>query len=393
MRNAELYADCENRFLKHFGRLPVVASYAPGRIEVLGNHTDYNEGFVLSAAIDLGIFFVAAPATDGCCRVVAGDAMEEDQFNVSKIEAGTGRPWINYVRGVAHGLQGHVLTPTGFDALFMGNVPSGAGLGSSAALEIATGLALGSLYGARLDPLALARIAQKAEHEFVGVRCGLLDQISSLFGRRECLVLTDFRSLAVELLPLGRETAFLVCHTNVKHALVDGEYNARRKECETAAAYFASVLDHPVRTLRDVSPGEWERHADRMPRVAARRSAHVVGENERVLRARASLLRGDLGEFGRLMFESHESSRVNFENSCPELDLLVSTARTISGVLGARLSGGGFGGSVIVLVYQRDSEEVGRILAAAYQREFGVPCSIRVLSPADGARMIMPSGS
>ena len=393
MSNAGVCEECWRRFRACFGTEPVVAARAPGRIEVLGNHTDYNEGLVLSAAIDLAAFFLAAPSPDTTCRVVAGDLAEEDCFEVSAVGPAAGGSWRNYVRGVLHGLQEHAPLRTGFRAVFMGSVPPGAGLGSSAALEIATGLALSSLYGIELEPLVLARIGQNAEHRFAGVRCGLLDQISSLFGRRASLILTDFRTLAVETVPLGRELVFVVCNTNVKHALVDGEYNARRAKCEEAAAFFATVLDHPVHALRDVGRDEWERYAPRMDPVAARRAIHVIGENERVRQGRSHLLAGDPAAFGRLMFESHESSRVNFENSCPELDFLVAMARRTTGVLGARLSGGGFGGSVIALVREGDAANVSRSLAAAYREKFGVACQVRVVAPSDGAGLISRRGA
>ncbi|MGQ9661021.1 MAG: galactokinase [Kiritimatiellia bacterium] len=388
MTNAELYQDGLRRFKACFGVDPVTAAYAPGRIEVLGNHTDYNEGFVLSAAIDLGVFFLVAPAADGVCRVVAADLDEDDRFEASAFGPVAGKSWCNYVRGVFNGLRQHARIRYGFQALFNGSVPQGAGLGSSAALEMAAGLALCSLYGIELEPLTLVRIGQNAEHQFVGVRCGLLDQISSLFGRGASLILTDFRTLEVECVPLGSELVFVVCNTNVKHALVDGEYNARRAKCEEAAAFFALVLDHPVRSLRDVSPSEWRQYAPQMDAIAARRAIHVIGENERVREGRSCLLKGDLERFGCLMFESHESSHANFENSCPELDFLVRTAGRLPNVIGARLSGGGFGGSVIVLVRQRDVATVSQRLTVAYREKFGVPCDMRAVVPSDGGRVI-----
>ena len=391
MTKAESLSQAARSFEECYGLPHTVAAYAPGRVEVLGNHTDYNEGFVLSAAIDLGTFFLAAPSGGASCRLVAGDLMEEVTFELDAPPGAEAGKWPDYVKGVAAGLHKHVAMDSGFLGLFLGNVPLGAGLSSSAALEVAAGLALSSLYGADLDPLDLARIGQAAEHDYVGVKCGLLDQITSLFGREHELVLTDFRSLAVENVPLsgasGSDACFLMCNTHARHSLVESAYNERREKCEEAAKAFAAILDHPVTALRDVSWEEWEQHAAGIDPSAARRAAHVIGENSRVLAGREALAQGRLAEFGKLMFESHESSRRHFENSCEELDFLVDAAVGVPGVLGARLSGGGFGGSVVALLHPRDVEHARAALGSAFDREYGHRCDIRVVIPSRGARV------
>ena len=388
--NAELLQQLQAEFKGHFATTPGVCAYAPGRVEVLGNHTDYNEGYVLSAAINRGTFFVAAKAAGRQCRVFAPDVGEEAAFTLDDVRPASQTPWANYVKGVLAGLARGRRLPRGFTAAFRGDIPLGAGLSSSAALEMSAGLALAALYGLRVDPLALARIGQAAEHEYAGVKCGLLDQISSLYGQEGGLVLSDFRSLAVQNVPMGEGFGFLICNTRVKHRLVESEYNERRARCEEAARFFASVLPHPVAALRDVSWSEWQAHAGRMDPVAARRAAHVVGENDRVLRGRALLAAGRLADFGALMYESHESSRVNFENSCPELDVLVGAARASGKVLGARLSGGGFGGSVVMLLATRDAPAVVAYAAEAYRRAYGHPCGAMEIHPAAGARLVSP---
>jgi len=388
MGNGELYAEAGRRFRDAFGHVHSVAAYAPGRVEILGNHTDYNEGFVLSAAIDFGTYVLVSRTSDGDCRLVAGDLSEEAHFAMSSLAPSKDKTWPNYVMGVLDGLARTHDIGVGFHGLLLGNIPLGAGLSSSAALEMATGLALATLYELDVTPLDLARIGQAAEHTYVGVQCGLLDQISSLFGKRNHLVMTDFRTLEVETVPLGDEACFLMCNTHARHALVDGEYNSRRQHCEEAAAFFEAELDHPVTALRDVSWEEWQQFAAGMDDVTARRAAHPIGENKRVAEGRTLLEKGDLESFGRLMFDSHTSSRVNFENSCRELDFLVDTASRIPGVLGARLSGGGFGGSAVVLLHPRDVETAQHALASAYSREFGTPCDIRVIAPANGARLV-----
>lgn len=388
MLNANVYAEASRKFGEIFGTAPTSVAYAPGRVEVLGNHTDYNEGFVLSAGIDYGTFFLAKPSTEATCRLVAGDIMDEATFDIGDPGRSDSQGWSNYIRGMAAMVTAKAGPVTGFHGLFLGNIPIGSGLSSSAALEMSSGLCLADLYGQNIAPLDLARMGQSAEHEYAGVKCGLLDQISSLFATADALVMSDFRSLEVASVPMGHDACFVVCNTGVKHALVDGEYNARRAHCEEAAAAFAETLDHPVTALRDVSWEAWEAHRGRMAERAAQRAAHVIGENARVLEGRDLLESGDLAGFGALMFASHESSRTYFENSCRELDFIVATAREIPGALGARLSGGGFGGSAVVLCNPRDAETVAHAIAHAYGRQFDHDCETLLIRPSDGAHLV-----
>jgi len=388
MLNHQLYSDLLQKFRQQYRREPDIAAYAPGRVEVLGNHTDYNDGFVLSAAINFGTFFVCAPRADATCRLTAGDLMQEATFAIDAIESSREHPWANYVKGVLAGLGARHSLTRGFDGMFLGNVPQGGGLSSSAALEMSAGLALEKLFNITVDSLSLARIGQLAEHRFAGVKCGLLDQISSLFGKTGTFVETDFRSLTLKHVPIGKDACLLMCNTHAKHALVDGEYNQRRAACEEAAAFFAKVLSHPVHALRDVSWQEWETHRAGLPDIVARRAAHPIGENERVRKGSRLLVQKDLAGFGRLMYESHESSRTYFENSSPELNVIVDAARQLPGVLGARLSGGGFGGSVVALVQPSEAEKIGAKLSATYQRAFNSYCDTCVLTPSDGAKLV-----
>lgn len=388
MVNKTVYDELLKKYREHFGHEPDVVAYAPGRIEVLGNHTDYNEGFVFSAAINYGTFFAVSKSATTKCRLVAGDLMREVAFDVAAIAASKTDTWQNYVKGTLAGLVAIKDAPCGFDGLFLGNIPLGSGLSSSAALEMCTGLALCKLYGIEVDAVALAKIGQTAEHAYAGCKCGLLDQISSLAGQEGKLVKTDFRSVAYETVKLGKDACFLMCNTHAKHALVDGAYNTRREACEQAAAHFAKVLRHPVKSLRDVSMAEWAIYKRGLSETVANRAAHPIGEDERVLKGAQLLDTGDLAGFGRLMFDSHESSRVLFENSCEELDAVVESAKSIPGVLGARLSGGGFGGSVVVLVHPRDAETAAAALANAYAAKFGQPCDVSVIKPAAGAHVV-----
>ncbi|MBR1609591.1 MAG: galactokinase [Kiritimatiellae bacterium] len=389
--NPQVQSDLESKFRALYGRAPTVVARAPGRVEVLGNHTDYNEGYVLSAAIDLGTCFAVAPREDGVARVTAGDVMRTVETSAAAPEKQPGESWSDYVLGCLAGLNARFGAPDrGFDAMFLGDIPLGSGLSSSAALECGAILALAKVRGVELPPLDVARMGQKAENEWAGVKCGLLDQASSVFGRENHLVMSDFRTCEFKPVAFPDDVLFLVCNTHARHALVDGAYNERRECCERAARFFAAALDHPVRALRDVSWNEWLAHRDDMDELAAKRSAHPIGEDERVLSGVELLRDGDVESFGRLMFESHESSREYFENSCPELDVVVEEASKVPGVFGARLSGGGFGGSAVALVRRRDAETAAAAISSAYARKCGSPCEVRALLCSDGARVVFP---
>ena len=375
------------KFRSVYSREPAVVSYAPGRVEILGNHTDYNEGFVLSAAINFGTCFAVAKRDDNLVRLTAGDLMTTVEFPVENPAPTKLDSWSNYVKGVIAGLR--ALQPFGgFDAMFYGDIPLGSGLSSSAALEMSAALAIAALFDVKVEPVAMAKIGQTAEHDYAGCNCGLLDQASSLFGKRGCLVRSDFRSLSFDTLELGSDVCFLLCKTHAKHALVDGAYNERREACERAAKYFAGVLPHPVTALRDVSWTEFEAHKAGLDDVTARRAAHPIGEDERVLAAADLLHTHDLEGFGGLMFESHASSRYNFENSCPELDVIVDAAKGAFGILGARLTGGGFGGSVVALVRPADVKTATTAIGDAYASRFGTRCDTRVIECSDGAHLM-----
>lgn len=399
---------------RRFGDAPHAVAYAPGRIEILGNHTDYNEGYVLSAAIDTGICAVVSGGEKKQCVLSALDVGEEAIFDLPAEKPIKNPHWANYIIGVVNGLGAAGKIEQGFNLTFAGDVPPGAGLSSSAALEVAAALALCSLFDSKhrnlkivgralvappdiltafasegptftLDLIQIAKLCQQAENEFTGARCGLLDQISSLFGAEQALIFTDFRSLAVETVPVGTDICFLLANTGVKHNLVESAYNERRVSCERAAQYFASALNHTVKALRDVSEEELKKHAKSLDPVVAKRAAHIIAENARVLEGRELLRAGRIKEFGKLMSESHESSRVNFENSCKELDFIVDTASGLKKILGARLSGGGFGGSAVLLIHPSDAAVVGEKISSAYAERFGTACPVRVIKPSAGA--------
>ncbi len=390
MQNKEVYEELVSKFESVYGTKPQIVSYAPGRIEVLGNHTDYNEGFVFSAAIQYGTFFAVAPRTDREVHVVAGDLMKEISYTIDKVEKRSEDTWQNYVNGTFACLfpgktaeLGH-----GFNAMFLGNVPLGAGLSSSAALEMATAKALCKLYGLEIDTVTMAKAGQKAEHEYAGCPCGLLDQLSSLAGKEGQLVKSDFRSNTYENVNLGDGVVFMMVTSPAKHALVDGAYASRRQACEEAAKYFAGVLRHPVTHLRDVSMAEWVLYRGGLSETTAKRAVHPIGEDERVLAGAKLLEKGDVEGFGAFMYDSHESSRNWFENSCEELDAIVDFAKAIPEVLGARLSGGGFGGSCVLLVKPEATDKIAEKINTQYKAKYGNECKISVIKASEGAHLV-----
>ena len=395
MLNKEVYDKVVARFAAEFGGEPAAVAYAPGRIEVLGNHTDYNEGFVFSAAIDKGTFFAVSPADDDTVTLVAIDIGENGAKYATTLSAvapvKTGATWANYPLGTFNWLFGGEPTKAGkgFKAVFGGNIPLGAGLSSSAALEMATALALQKIYGTTFGKTELAKIGQKAEHTFAGCPCGLLDQASSMYGEEGALVKSDFRTNEFESVPMGDGVAFMMVKSNAKHALVDGAYASRRQACEDAAKHFAGVLrGKKVTHLRDVTMAEWVLYRGGLSETAAKRAVHPIGEDERVLLGAKLLEKGDLAGFGALMYDSHESSRNWFENSCEELDAIVDAAKAIPEVYGARLSGGGFGGSCCLLVDPAAADRIAAKISKEYKARFGDEPTTSVIKPSAGARLV-----
>ena len=390
MLNQEIYDELVGKFEKLYGAKPAIVAYAPGRIEVLGNHTDYNEGYVFSAAIDKGTFFAVSPTADDTCELTAADLMETAKFTTKTVAPAKEMTWQNYVTGTFNWLfDGKPETAKhGFKAAFLGNIPLGAGLSSSAALEMCTVLALAKMYGIEKGKTEMAKIGQKAEHTFAGCPCGLLDQASSLYGKEGALVKSDFRYCTFENVELGPKVAFMMVKSNARHALVDGAYASRREACEEAAKYFASVLRKKVTHLRDVTMAEWVLYRGGLSETTARRAVHPIGEDERVLQGAALLEKGDLAGFGALMFDSHESSRNWFENSCEELDTIVDAAKAIPAVYGARLSGGGFGGSCCLLVDPTKAEEIAATIKKEYKAKHGDEPTVSLIRPSEGAHLV-----
>jgi len=356
--------------------MPIQAC-APGRVELLGNHTDYNQGVVLAAAIDRQLKVSGERRGDG---LIALRSMSLGKFEIrrEKLRPHSEPRWVNYVLGVVRELIDAGVSIDGFSAEIEGDLPLGCGLSSSAALEVATAFFLVKLFDATFPPLAIAKLCQRAEHRFVGVRSGLLDQVTSIFGRVGHAVFFDARSEEVRVIPFPPRLALIIAETGKKRELAEGFYNDRREETRAAAAALGVVA------LRDISPDELARRD--LPPLLRRRAAHIVGENERVHRALVLLEQNNGRGFGELMNESHESSRQNFENSTVELDLLVEIARDLPGVFGARLTGGGFGGATVMLCESAAATQIAEDLAQVYLHRCGLRSRIFVCAIANGAR-------
>ena len=337
---------------------------APGRINLIGEHTDYNEGFVLPAAIDLATWTEAVPRA-GRRIVVRSLTFAGEEFSFSLDDApGPRGAWSDYVLGVARVLERAGFPLVGADLTIRSTVPLGSGLSSSAALEVSAALALLTLAGHAPDRLTIARLAQRAEHEFAGTRCGLMDQFACCFGEPDRAMLLDCRSLGYRAVPLPPDTCLIVANTMVKHALASGEYNARRADCEESARRLG------VAALRDATLESLDRTV--LPAPLHRRARHVITENARTLAAAAALERGALEEFGRLMAASHQSLRDDFQVSCAELDAMVCAAASLDGVYGSRMMGGGFGGCTITLAQAGAAPAVMEALSTRYRAATGI---------------------
>jgi galactokinase len=355
------------------------AGYAPGRVEVLGNHTDYNQGVVLAAAIDRGLRVTGIARSDEIIRVTSTLMDATIQAPLKDLRPRSDEQWVNYTLGVVQQFAEAGYRIGGFEAEVSGDLPAAAGLSSSAAFEVATAGFLMALHEFRIDPLTIAKLCQRAENEFVGVASGLLDQIASIFGRADHLVYLDCKTEEIRAIRFPADLALIVAQSGVPRDLLQSQYNARREECAAAAKALG------VASLRDLASEQFCRSRLRLSPTLGRRAAHIVEENERVREAVEALQMGDATTLGVLMNASHESSRTNFENSTPELDLLVSIAQSIPGVLGSRLTGGGFGGSTVTLVGRSHAVEIAEQLRTEYAERSGHVSTAFICRVADGA--------
>ena len=374
------------KFEAYFKMSPVWGAKAPGRLEVLGNHTDYNEGFVLSCAVGQTTDFVFAPVDGTGCTVKDFRDGTEMNFDLTDLDKKPPRNGSKYIIGMLNELRKRGFKVFAFKAGLESKVPLSAGMSSSAALEVACGLALTGYAGFEISKADLARAGQGVENNFLGLKTGLLDQFSSLFGEKESIIESDFRTVEVvgtHALPPGY--AFAVINSMKKHTLVDSDYNVRREDCEKAAEKLAAVYPG-AKTLRDISPEQLENAKNALTEREYRRAKHVVGECFRVKQAAKLLAGGDIAGFGQLLFDSHDSSRMNFENSTAELDTLIEIAKADEACLGARLSGGGFGGITIHLVKADEAAAYAERVKKEYAGQIGIEAEVFICSLGAGAR-------
>ena len=343
---------------------------SPGRINLIGEHTDYNEGFVLPSAIDRAIYLAVGPRRGFDVTLTSFDLNDQMHFDVREAKK-SNRAWANYLIGVVHELNSAGYHIGGFDCVFAGDIPIGAGMSSSAGVEAGLAFALNSLFDLGIGRGYLARVAQRSENEFVGVRCGIMDQFANLLSKGESALHLDCRSLQYEYIPFTRkDLEFVLCDTGVKHSLASSEYNLRREQCETGAGIIREYFPG-VQSLRDVEPEMLREHRDELGDTIYGRCKYVIEENARVNSAGKYLRQNDYDKFGELLYASHEGLRDEYEVSCRELDVLVDAATNIDGVLGARMMGGGFGGCTLNLVDRGSAEEFRSKIGEAYRKETG----------------------
>jgi len=367
-------------FEARFGEAPAFVARAPGRVNLIGEHTDYNDGFVLPMAIERAVWIALRPRADGRVSVHSLDFGETAEFALEPLERG-GPAWSEYLKATAWALAqaGHALG--GWEGVMASDVPIGAGLSSSAALELATARAFAAVSGIDWDAGAMARLAQLAENRWVGVNCGIMDQMISAAGEEGHAVLIDCRSLKTRAVPLPRGTVVVILDTATRRGLVDSAYNERRRQCEAAAAFFG------VPALRDVATGAFEEAAGGLDAETARRARHVVTENARTLVAAEAMRAGNAAALGELMNASHASLRDDFEVSSDALDAVVEIARSRSGCYGARMTGAGFGGCAVALVDRIRRHAFVRDVAAEYERRTGLVPQIYVTGASAGAEL------
>lgn len=375
---------------RHFHRLyqtDALLIRSPGRINLIGEHTDYNSGMVLPAAIDRAIIFAISLRNDNHCRLYAVDLDEYDEFFIDSYQRST-KGWANYLIGVVDQLKKKGIPLAGFNCAFGGDIPIGAGLSSSAAIEAGLAVALNKLFDLKLGNWTLVKLARKAENEFVGVNCGIMDQFINIFGKKNQAVLLDCRSLEYQYYPfLNEKFAILLCDTRIHRELASSEYNIRRAQCEAAVKKLRQ-FDPAIESLRDAELVFLEDHQRDLDPLLYKRAKYVVQENERVLSACQDLERGDFESFGRRMYESHQGLRDDYEVSSPELDFLVEVAANSPGVLGARMMGGGFGGCTINLIQGDLVDDFSHTAKEKYRERFNRELRIYVTGIEEGTTVI-----
>jgi galactokinase len=376
-------APVTQRFEEEFGTAPKLFA-APGRVNLIGEHTDYNDGFVLPCAIGFNTQVAIAPRADRKLVLLSEGFPERFEFNLEKLPQTRLGAWCDYVLGVAVVLRQAEAFSSGANLLVQGGVPIGAGLSSSAAVEVASALALMSLNGAIFPMPQVAKMCQRAENTFVGAQVGIMDQFVSCLGKKGHALRLDCRSLEFEQVPIPSDVRLVICNTMVKHEHAGGEYNRRRAECDEGVRLLSKWYPE-IRALRDISPEQLEKHVDDLPPTIYMRCKHIVNENQRVLEGSRALSCGDLHRFGTLMRQSHESLRDLYAVSCEELDLMVELAEGLPGFFGGRMTGGGFGGCTVNLVSEKQAEPFADEIRRRYLEQTKINPDIYICSAANGA--------
>lgn len=371
-----------------YGKAPDVVVRAPGRVNLIGEHTDYNDGFVLPIAIDRDVIIAASKEDEAVLKMHSLNFKSSSVCPLAKIEKDLANPWSNYIRGVAAVLEEKGISLGGVTMAIEGNVPLGSGLSSSAALEVAAGMAFQALFGFNMGGPDMALLAQRAENSFVGVNCGIMDQFISRLGAKNHALFVDCRTLEYNLVPLPESgVSVIVANTMKKRGLVDSEYNTRRKQCEDATAILGRQIPQ-VAALRDVSVADFNKYSRLLPPDIRARAEHVVTENDRVLKSVEVLKSGDMEAFGVLLNQSHESLRNLYQVSCRELDIMVEAAQSIPGVLGSRMTGAGFGGCTVSLVKDDAVSAFIKDVSARYESRTGIKPQMYVCKPESGAGVV-----
>jgi galactokinase len=378
--------DLAVEFAYRFDRAPTV-SCAPGRVNLIGEHTDYNDGFVMPAALEFATLTAASQRPDRRLRVYSMIMDETREFDLDSPPTGPTGDWSDYIVGVALMLESSGRALSGADLIVWSDVPIGAGLSSSAALEVSCAHALLTESGLPFDPIEIAQLCQRAENDFVGMRCGVMDQYISCCGVAGHALLIDCRSLESRHVAIAPNLRLLIANSRVRHQHAGGEYNLRREACEEGVRLLSRYLG-PIQALRDVTPKQLESKRRKLPELIYRRCRHIVTENARVLEAERALGSGDLVACGRAMNASHDSMRDDFEITCPEVDMLAGLAQTVKGVYGSRMTGGGFGGCTISLIEASAVDKASQMLTDGYRIGMGRDVDIYVCAPSDGARLI-----
>jgi galactokinase len=369
-------------FRSRFGSEPAFVVRAPGRVNLIGEHTDYNDGFVFPMAIDRAAWIALRPRPDGRVVATSLDFDETREFELGKLAKKESDGWIEYLKGTAWALQGAGHSLKGFDSVVAGDVPLGAGLSSSASIEMATARAFAAASGLRWEPAPMALLGQKAENKWVGVNCGIMDQLISAAGVEGKALLIDCRSLETQAVPLPLGTVVVVLDTATRRGLVDSAYNERRAQCEAAARLFG------VKALRDVTSAQLAARAAELDPVTLRRARHVVTEDERTLAAAEAMRANDAARLGKLMNESHESLRCDFEVTNDGLNVMVDEARRARGCFGARMTGAGFGGCAVALVAAEKSDAFVRQVESGYRSATSLEPKVYVCRATNGAEVV-----